>query len=75
MVIPKTHIYNNKEYTFVKQCNNNLFLYQCEDWDRHCFTKYDLGLVKKLDIIKHKRMKEYAKEYLKGDEGEWLNLH
>lgn len=46
MKIPKIISKNNHEYIFVKQYNDNLFLYKemLYGWNE-CFTKFDLGLV------------------------------
>lgn len=58
MKIPKTVIKNNRKYTFVQVCSNNMFLYENEKTKaKETFTKYDLGLIdnteldKKLEII------------------------
>ena len=49
MKIPKIIRKNNKEYIFVKQCNDNLFQYKEMIYGyNECFTRHDLGLVKQV---------------------------
>lgn len=44
MKIPKIISKKEHEYIFVKQCNENLFLYKDMLYGyTECFTKYDLG--------------------------------
>ncbi len=44
MRIPKVISKNNREYIFVEQCNEKLFLYQeMITGYKECFTIYDLG--------------------------------
>ena len=50
MRIPKIISKNNHEYIFVKQCNDNLFLYKDMLYHyKETFTKHDLGLVKEIE--------------------------
>ena len=54
MDIPKIITRKNKQYIFIKQCNNNMFLY--EDMYtkvKETFTKFDLNLIdnKKFDKV------------------------
>lgn len=47
MRIPKIISKNNHEYIFVKQCNNDLFLYKDMLYHyKETFSKYELELLK-----------------------------
>lgn len=48
MRIPKKIRKKNKEYTYIKQCNENMFLYEEKSGYMETFSKYDLGLVKEV---------------------------
>ena len=45
MKIPKIVYKNNHTYTFIKQCNDNVFLYQSDLGFKEAFNKYDLGMI------------------------------
>lgn len=53
MKIPKIVYKNNHTYTFIKQCNPKVFLYESELGFKETFTAYDLGLInnKKIDKV------------------------
>ena len=54
MRIPKVIGKNNREYIFVKQINGNMFLYQEMLYGyKECFSKHDLGLIKRQKELKH----------------------
>jgi hypothetical protein len=55
-----------KTYKFVRKVKDNMYLYEniYNNMDRHCFTKYDLGLVKDPGIVNKRSIKEWAKIYL-----------
>lgn len=58
MKIPAIVKRDNKEYSFMRKCNNNVFLY--EDKERgfkRCFSKYDLGIVNNKEIDKFLNIK------------------
>lgn len=49
MKIPKIVKKNKHEYIFVKQINNNVFLYKNEEYGyNECFTRFDLGMIKEI---------------------------
>lgn len=53
MKIPKTVIKNNRKYTFVQACSNNMFLYKNEKTKaKETFSKYDLGLLDNKELDK-----------------------
>lgn len=53
MKIPKAIIKNNRKYTFVQVCSNNMFLYENEKTKaKETFTKYDLGLIDNTELDK-----------------------
>lgn len=54
MTIPKIISKNRHEYIFVKKCNNNIFLYKDMLYGyNECFSRYDLGLIKKQPKISY----------------------
>lgn len=61
MQIPKKITKDNKEYAFIQECNNNVFLYEENKTGfKRCFNKHELGVIdnKKIDRalnIKDKR--------------------
>lgn len=58
MKIPKTVIKNNRKYTFVNICSNNMFLYENEKTKaKETFTKYDLGLIDNSELDKKLEIK------------------
>lgn len=49
MKIPKIIKKNKCKYIFIKQINENVFLYQNQEYGyNECFTKFDLGMVKEI---------------------------
>lgn len=54
MRIPKIISKNGHEYIFVSKCNENLFLYKDMIYGyNECFSRYELGLIKKQPKIKY----------------------
>ena len=53
MKIPKIINRDGKKYIFIKQANDNLFLYEeINHKYKECFTSYDLGAIKITKKIK-----------------------
>ena len=48
MKIPKKIRKKNKVYTYVKQCNENMFLYEERSGYKETFNKHDLGMRKEM---------------------------
>lgn len=54
MRIPKIISKNNHEYIFVKKYNGNVFLYRDMLYGyNECFSRHELGLIKKQPKIKY----------------------
>lgn len=61
MKIPKIINKNNHIYIFIKQCNDDLFLYEEMQYHyKEAFSRYDLGLVKEV-IEKPKNLNKIYK--------------
>ena len=70
-MVPKYKIYEEKPgiektYKFVRKIKEDMYLYEniYNNMDRHCFNRYDLGMIKDAGIIQKKNLKEWAKTYL-----------
>lgn len=77
MEVPKTIYKNNHTYTFIKKCNDKVFLYESELGFKETFTLYDLGLLdnrridakfrkggwNKIVYVVYDRLLETEKEY------------
>lgn len=54
MKIPQTIEKDNRKYKFIKKCNDTTFLYEEIQYGyKKCFSKYDLGLIKPIKIVKN----------------------
>lgn len=63
MKIPAIVKRDNKEYSFIQKCNDNVFLYIDKETDtRKCFNKYDLGMIDNKRIDKFLNIKTYKKQ-------------
>lgn len=52
MGIPKIVHKNNHTYTFVKQCNKDIFLYESELGFKETFDRFDLGVLNNAKLDK-----------------------
>lgn len=63
MKIPAIVKRDNKEYSFIQKCNDNVFLYIDKETDtRKCFSKYDLGMIDNKRIDKFLNIKTDNKQ-------------
>ncbi len=52
MKIPEIVKQNNKEYKFIKKCNDTTFLYQEIKYGyKKCFGRHELGLIKPTKLV------------------------
>ncbi len=59
MGIPQTITIDNREYEFIKQCNEKLYLYKEKKTGyKETFSKFDLGLVEQV----YKKVKDIHPE-------------